>query len=32
VALTGGRQLTLFAFLVVNANRAVSADTLIDAV
>ena len=32
VALGGGRQLKLLAFLLVNANRAVSADALIDAV
>jgi predicted ATPase/DNA-binding SARP family transcriptional activator len=32
VALTGARQLKLLAFLVLNANRAVSADALIDAV
>lgn len=30
--LGGRRQLQLFAFLVVNANRAVSSDALIDAV
>lgn len=32
VPLGGGRQLTLFAFLVLHANRAVSSDALIEAV
>lgn len=32
MALGGGRQLKLFAFLLLNANRAVSADAVIDAV
>jgi predicted ATPase/DNA-binding SARP family transcriptional activator len=32
VPLAGSRQLKLFAFLLLNANRAVSADALIDAV
>jgi predicted ATPase/DNA-binding SARP family transcriptional activator len=32
IALGGGRQLKLLAFLLLNANRAVSADALIDAV
>jgi predicted ATPase/DNA-binding SARP family transcriptional activator len=32
VSLGGGRQLKLLAFLLLHANRAVSADTLIDAV
>ena len=32
LALGGGRQLKLFAFLLLNANRAVSVDALIDAV